>query len=192
MISADAMEDLLTALGDLLEARGLAYSVVTVGGGSLMLLKLSIRPTRDLDVVALLENDTYVKADPLPGPLIDAARDIGTAMGVGGNWLNAGPASLLDFGLPAGFRQRTVVRRYGSLTVQVASRFDQICFKLYAAVDQGPSSKHLDDLRLLEPTHAELLEAARWSTTHDPSEGYRTHLIALLKMLGITDADRHL
>ncbi len=113
-------------------------------------------------------------------------------MGVGDNWLNAGPASLLDFGLPAGFRQRADVRRYGSLTVQVASRFDQICFKLYAAVDQGASSKHLDDLRLLEPTHAELLEAARWSTTHDPSEGYRTQLIALLKMLGITDADRHL
>jgi hypothetical protein len=74
----------------------------------------------------------------------------------------------MDLGLPAGFDERAEVRRFGSLTLHIASRFDQISFKLYAAVDQATASKHLDDLRLLEPTAEELVEAARWSITHNP------------------------
>jgi len=167
MLPSERLEDLLVALGDVLRARGHAYTLVAVGGGSLLLLKLGIRPTRDLDVIAIVDGSEYRKADPLPAPLVEAARDVGVAAGAGENWLNAGPASLMDFGLPPGFAGRAEVRRYGSLTLHVASRFDQICFKLYAAVDQGPASKHLDDLRLLEPTVAELIDSARWSTTHD-------------------------
>jgi hypothetical protein len=156
-----------------------------------LLLKLSVRPTRDLDVIALANGHAYRKIDPLPAPLAEATRDVGIAAGAGENWLNAGPASLMDFGLPLGFAERAEVRRYGSLTLHIAARFDQICFKLYAAVDQGHASKHLDDLRLLEPTVAELVEAARWSTTHDPSEGYRGH-VGLLQILGVPDADGRL
>lgn len=180
------------ALGELLEARGLAYTLITVGGGSLLLQRLSVRPTRDLDVIAVGDGQALRKADVLPTPLLEAARDVGVAAGVGENWLNAGPAGLMDLGLPAGFSDRAEVRRYGSLTLHIASRFDQICFKLYAAVDQAPASKHLDDLRLLEPTADELIAAAHWSTTHDPSEGYRGQLLALLGMLGVPDADRQL
>jgi hypothetical protein len=62
--------------------------------------------------------------------------------------------------------------------------------KLHAAVDRAPESKHLDDLQLLEPTAEELLEAGRWSMTHDPSEGYRWQLIALLRILEVPDAER--
>ena len=192
MISPDRLEDLLEALGGLLQARGHAYALVTVGGGSLLLLKLGIRPTRDLDVIALADGGDYRKAETLPAPLIEAARDVGIAAGAGEHWLNAGPAGLMDFGLPLGFAERAEVRHYGTLTLHIAARFDQICFKLYAAVDQAPASKHLEDLRLLEPTAEELVEAARWSTTHDPSEGYRVQLVALLRMLGIPDADRQL
>lgn len=192
MLSSDQLESLLEALGALLQARGHTYALVTVGGGSLLLLKLSVRPTRDLDVIALADGHAYRKIDPLPAPLVEAARDVGIAVGAGENWLNAGPASLMDFGLPPGFAERAEVRRYGSLTLHIAARFDQICFKLYAAVDQGPASKHLDDLRLLEPTLAELVEASRWSTTHDPSEGYRSQLVALLQILGVPDADGQL
>jgi hypothetical protein len=192
MINPDRLENLLQTLGELLEARGHSYALVTAGGGSLLLLGLSVRPTRDLDVIAVADGGAYRKADRLPAALVEVARDVGVAAGVGGNWLNAGPASLVDFGLPDGFMKRAAERRYGGLTLFVASRFDQICFKLYAAVDQAPASKHLDDLRLLQPTAEELIEAGRWSTTHDPSEGYRGQLVALLRMLGISDADRQL
>jgi len=192
MITPGRLEELLEALGQLLEAQGHTYTLITVGGGSLLLQRLSVRPTRDLDVIAVGNGEALRKADVLPTPLLAAARDVGVAAGVGENWLNAGPAGLMDLGLPAGFDERAEVRRFGGLTLHIASRFDQICFKLYAAVDQAPASKHLDDLRLLEPTAEELVAAARWSMTHDPSEGYRGQLLALLRMLDVPDADSQL
>jgi hypothetical protein len=94
------------------ETRGQVYTLVTVGGGSLLLLKLGVRPTRDLDVIALADGGAYKKAEPLPVPLVEAARDVGIAAGAGENWLNAGPAGLLDFGLPPGFAERAEVRQY--------------------------------------------------------------------------------
>ena len=192
MITPNRLESLLEGLGQVLEARGLTYTLVTVGGASLLLQRLSVRPTRDLDVIAVGDGQGLRKAEVLPTSLLEAARDVGIAAGVGENWLNAGPAGLMDFGLPAGFIERCEVKRYGSLTLLIASRFDQICFKLYAAVDQAPASKHLDDLRLLEPTADELVAAARWSMTHDPSAGYRGQLVSLLLMLGVPDADSQL
>ncbi len=65
----------------------------------------------------------------------------------------------------------------------------EICFKLYAAVDQGMRSKHAADLQALQPTHEELLAAARWSRSHDPSEGYRQELAKVLTALGLEDTD---
>jgi hypothetical protein len=64
---------------------------------------------------------------------------------------------------------------------------DQVHLKLYAAVDQGPG-KHEADLRALEPTRDELLAAARWTLTHDPSSGYRHVLEQALVALGVSDA----
>jgi hypothetical protein len=58
----------------------------------------------------------------------------------------------------------------------------------YALVDQGPG-KHEADLRGLEPSDEELIAAARWSRTHDPSEGYRGMLNEALAHLGVTDAE---
>ncbi|HSZ15354.1 MAG TPA: hypothetical protein VK790_15070 [Solirubrobacteraceae bacterium] len=56
--------------------------------------------------------------------------------------------------------------------------------KLYAAVDQG-GGKHLADLEALAPTHQELLDAACWSRTHDPSDGYRSVLASVLAHFGV-------
>jgi hypothetical protein len=57
--------------------------------------------------------------------------------------------------------------------------------KLYAAVDRGPNDKHYEDLKALEPTQEELLFAARWTVTHDPSEGFRGELVQCLADLGV-------
>jgi hypothetical protein len=103
-------------------------------------------------------------------------------------WLNAEASSLLEFGLPDGFIERATRAAYGSaLTVWFASRLDQIHFKLYATVDQGPG-KHELDLRALEPSANELIAAARWSQTHDPSEGYAAVLAEVLRSLGVEGA----
>lgn len=66
-----------------------------------------------------------------------------------------------------------------------ASRLDQIHFKLYAAVDQG-AGRHLTDLQALTPSDEELIQAARWSETHDTSESYRAMLANALKHFGVT------
>lgn len=179
----------LSALGDQLAATGEDFEIVVIGGSALLALGLTERATRDVDLVALLVDGGLVDPKPLPEALITARDRVAQDFGLDADWLNAAPSSLLDFGLPEGFVERLESRSYGpSLTVHLASRFDQIHFKLYALVDQGPG-KHEADLQALAPTHKELLQAARWSTTHDPSDGFRRQLLAALDHLGVGDAD---
>jgi len=184
---ADA-DRLLSALGEQLADAGASYELVVVGGSGLLALGLVTRPTRDVDVVALREGDTLRTVDPLPEALRIARDRVARDFALPDDWLNAGPASLLDFGLPEGFLGRAQRRDHGpALTVWYASRFDQIHFKLYATVDQG-AGKHEADLRAMGPTGEELLAAARWTRTHDPSEGYRRVLGQVLAALGVDDA----
>ena len=189
MLTSSSLDAALEALGEVLAARQLGYELVAVGGSGLMLLGLLDRPTRDIDILAVVDATGYRKADPLPRPLVQAARDVGEALGLGPDWVNPGPTDLLDFGLPAGFEARVETRTFGTLTVHLASRLDQLFFKLYAAVDQGADSKHFQDLRRLSPQRDELLQAAAWSRTHDPSPGYRSVLVHVLHQLGVEDAD---
>ena len=192
MLRPQLLEQALQALADVLAHRHLSYELVAVGGSALLLLGLLDRPTRDLDILAVVEGGRYTTADPLPEPLAAAVRDVGEALGIGAGWVNAGPTGLLDLGLPDGFAGRVETRRYGALVLHVAGREDQIAFKLDAAVDQGPHSKHFQDLRQLGPTPEELVWAPRWSLTHDPSEGYRSGLLAAQSALGIENADAQL
>jgi hypothetical protein len=170
----------LHALGETLAARDLQARLAVVGGGALLLIGEITRPTRDLDVVAQLDETGYAPAAPLPTELTAAVADVASALGLDDDWLNPGPTPLLELGLPEGFAERTSVRRYGALELHLASRRDQIHLKLYAAVDQGPASKHLADLEMLDPTREELLAAAMWTRTHDPSEAFRDELTRAL------------
>jgi hypothetical protein len=192
MLDPRVLDDALHALGAVLAARGASFEIVSVGGSSLLLLGLTSRATRDLDVVALIRDGQYVAAEPLPEALVEAARDVGDALGLGESWLNAGPADLLTFGLPSGFEARAERRTYGSLVLHIASRLDQIHLKLYASVDQGPRSKHVADLGLLAPTHDELVTAARWTRQHDPSEAFRGLLLDALRFFGVDGVDDQL
>jgi hypothetical protein len=185
--SAQATDDLLRALADQLAARGERYTLAVVGGSALLALGLVSRATRDVDVIAIVEDRKLVSAQPLPPALLDAARTVARDYGLSDDWLNPGPTSLLDLGPPQGFYERAQQRVYGpALDVLFASRFDQVHLKLYATVDQGPG-KHLHDLQALRPTEQELLDAARWSLTHDSSEGYRGVLADVLVHLGVDD-----
>jgi hypothetical protein len=137
--------------------------------------------------VALLDDGALVEPEPFPESLLKAAERVASDFGLPDDWLNTAPRSLLDFGLPDGFASRLVCRDYGSaLRVCFASRYDQIHFKLYALVDQGPG-KHEADLRALDPSPDELRAAAAWTRTHDPSEGFHQELAAALAYLGVED-----
>jgi hypothetical protein len=78
-----------------------------------LLLDLIKRPTKDLDIVAIVHVGKYVTAEPLPDFLRTAVRDVAAAAGLAENWLNPGPASLLDFGLRAAGRNPTLRRADG-------------------------------------------------------------------------------
>jgi hypothetical protein len=182
-------ERLLSALGEQLAASGEHFELVVVGGSGLLALGEIERSTRDVDLVALRNGDELGAAQPLPGPLRRAAERVARDFGLDEGWLNGGPTSLLDLGLPEGFLGRLDSRSYGeALIVHFASRYDQVHFKLYAMVDEGGPGKHEQDLRALAPSEAELLAAAHWSRTHDPSEGYRGALLLALRHLGVSDA----
>jgi hypothetical protein len=133
-----------------------------------------------------------VKHKLLPEPLLRAAETVADALGLSPDWLNAGPADLLDFGMPEGFEERlTAVHVDTRLTVWVPSRLDLICLKTYAAADTGPG-RHTDDLRALEATCEELHAGASWARSQDPSESFREMLSGLLRFFGCEAASREI
>lgn len=179
-----SFEEPLAVLGQLLEERGLRYELLAIGGGALQLLGLITRSTRDIDVVALVEDGSAIPIPALPGPLRQAVEDTASVLRLPPEWFNAGPRSLMDLGLPDGSVERSHRRQWGGLVLRLADRRDQVFFKLYAAVDQGPRSKHFDDLRRLAPTLEDLRAAAAWARSHDPSPGFAGELRGALRDLG--------
>jgi hypothetical protein len=81
------LHEALETLGAVLESRQLSSRILVAGGSSLLLLGLIDRPTADLDVIGLASSDRYVKAETIPAPLAEAARDVGLALGLPENWL---------------------------------------------------------------------------------------------------------
>jgi hypothetical protein len=188
--SPDVTDRLLTALGEHLASAGNKYDLVVIGGSALLALGLMSRPTQDVDVVALAGIDGLGEALPLPEPLVRARDRVARDLDLPEDWLNSQAAQdMLRLGLPGGFVDRLVRSQYGTaLTVRWASRFDQIHFKLHATVDRG-GGKHFADLQMLEPTTDELMVAARWARTHDPSEAFLSVLEEVLAHFGVRDAD---
>ncbi len=158
-------------------AGAMNFNLVVCGGTALVATELVMRATRDVDVVALAEeNGELIDPAPLPEALERAAREVAEDLRLPEDWLNNGPSSgeggLFRLGLPDGLADRLSWKRFGKkLTVAFIDRIDQIYFKLYAAVDQF-GGYHATDLQELAPTDDELLGAVAWSRTHDPSEGY--------------------
>jgi hypothetical protein len=187
--NTEDLGELLSALNDQLAIRETRVELVVVGGSGLVALGQIDRATRDVDLVALRNADGLFNPEPLPVALQEAIAQVAIDFRLPEDWLNSGPRSLMDFGLPRRFEERTVEQAIGPhLTVHFASRFDQIHFKLYAMVDLGPG-KHEQDLRAMEPTADELLTAARWTVANDPSEGYRMVLLQALEAMGVSDAN---
>jgi hypothetical protein len=188
--TSEKLAESLGAVSEHLERASRHYELVAVGGSALLALGLITRPTKDVDIVAFVDGGVLQTADPLPPELVAARDRVARDFGLAEDWINAGPTGLLDLGLPDGFLGRVETRSFGDgLTVHFASRLDQIHFKLYALVDQG-AGRHEQDLRALEATTEELLQAARWTRTHDPSAGFREMLVEALRYLGVEHADR--
>jgi hypothetical protein len=175
--------------GRLSLAHAPTYRLVVCGGTALVATELVMRVTRDVDIVALVDEEgCLIDPAPLPELLLEAAGEVAIDLGLPDNWLNNGPSSgeggLFQMGLPIGFAEGVTWRGFGdNLALGFIGRFDQVHFKLYAAVDQM-GSYHATDLHALNPTDEELLSAAAWTRTYDISEGYLQGLKWFLKEFG--------
>jgi hypothetical protein len=190
------LDELLSALDRQISlVGGRDVGLVVCGGSALAALGLVRRTTRDVDVLGLARTTpggiVVERLERLPEPLASAALKVARDFNLPADWLNLGPAPQVGMGLPDGFGGRVEQRRYGSrLTVYYASRYDQVHFKLYAAVDQD--SYHVQDLALLRPTGDELLAAARWTLTQDVSSTFRDSLKEFLRTSGHSDVTQEL
>ena len=158
---------------------GTPLGLAVCGGTALSALGLVMRTTRDVDVLGMvLETQnglTIQRITKFPEWLVEAANKVGRDFDLPENWLNLGPASQVESGLPEGFEKRLVKKVYGQyLTIYFISRIDQIHFKLYAAV--GQNGYHVQDLFALKPTEIEMKMAANWVVTQDVSEVFKTLL----------------
>jgi hypothetical protein len=97
--------------------------------------------------------------------------DVAATLGLGEDWLNAGAAAILLGKLPDGYQERLNSRSFGGLVVSVLGRLDLIRLKVYAAADEGPGSRHIHDLVLMQPTSEEAGNAVEWTRSWFPGDG---------------------
>lgn len=193
-LKSEQLDQALGLLGEFLEHEGCEhYQLVICGGAALIAKKLVLRTTADVDVLALLDDQSEaLSPDPLPGEIQSGAEFVQKAMPVlPDDWLNNGPSrhpgGIFQTGLPEGLIERLTFRRYGdALTVHFLDRIDQIHLKLFAGIDSGPG-RHVDDLLKLNPTAQEIETAAQWTLTHDCSPGFKLMLTSMLSQLGFSD-----
>ena len=189
MIIPEQMDEIFSALAlQISEEGGDRVSLVIIGGTALAVLGRFVRKaTKDVDVLGeAVEQHGIVeirKLSQFPPYLERAIKKVARDFNLPDNWMNLGPASQLDLGLPEGFHKRLIRKVYGShLTLYFAGREDLIHLKLFAAVDRD--DYHVQDLFTLQPTQDELLRAARWVLSQDVSPGFRSLLENFLKRHG--------
>lgn len=190
-IGAAELDAVLTALADQLAVRGKRAHIVVIGGSGLIAIGAISRVTRDVDIVALKQDGELVSARTLPKWMVEAAATVARDLGLASDWLNAGPTSLLDHGLPSGLAGRLIDREYGpALQVSFVARIDQIFFKLYAWADRR-EPRDFSDLQQLDPSAEELVEAARWARTHNMPGPFDDRLAHALDDFGVEDEGRN-
>lgn len=164
MMNNDEITSYLRHLARVYEGlKGEALEIFICGGAALNLLGYIKRVTKDVDIVA---------PEILPEKFKEAVKITADNFGLKPDWINQGPVDLLRMGLPEGFYSRCEkLLYYSRLTISIASRLDQIHFKIYAAIDRG--GYHLQDLLVLKPADDELVMAVEWCLTHDVSETFK-------------------
>lgn len=190
LINIDRFSDALVLLnGRLALADSPRFNLVICGGAALIAAGYLARATKDIDVVALADDDGgLIDPEPLPPLLLTVVREVAIDLDLPADWLNNGPSSgdggIFRLGLPVGFADRVTWKVIGDrLSIGLVSRYDQIHFKLYAAVDRF-GGYHAEDLRALVPTDDEMLSAVTWARSHDPSEGFLQAIIWFLTEFG--------
>lgn len=193
--NADAIHGALQRLGKrLLYDYADPISLVVCGGSALNMLNIASRTTRDVDVLATVEETpegVLLRHDrPLPKGFCDVVAEVGRDLGLDDNWLNMGPKDVLEvYGVPRGLTERWELREYGpSLTVYFVSRLDQVHLKLLAAADPKAEPRHMEDLLIrIRPTTEEVRAAVTWLLDRKTSAWFRRNVRRAVEALGYDD-----
>jgi Nucleotidyltransferase of unknown function (DUF6036) len=166
------MRTAFQAVGELLSADGETLSILVVGGAGLNLLGVIERATSDVDVIARVKRDAngtpqITNANPFPQALIRAISTVARDLQLPGNWMNHEVAMQWTFGMPPDILADVTWESYSGLSVGLVGRQTQITLKLFAAVDRGVKSVHIQDLLALRPSLDELANAKAWVLTQD-------------------------
>jgi hypothetical protein len=174
------MIDILTAFDRFLERRGLGFTGTVIGGAALVVMGVIDRATQDVDCLEPIIPDA-VKAAAAAFRL--AYR--GPVAPLKEEWLNNGPAGLIQ-DLPPGWEKRRVPLFKGrSLKLKTLGRIDLLRAKIFAFCD-----RQLDyqDCLALKPTKKELRTIYPWLKKRDLNELWPEHarksLQAIAKELG--------
>lgn len=167
------LADALRALGAILEDADHTEYIVVVGGVAMNLRGYAARATTDVDVIARRRDPgaaLLIVPEPLPGVVADAIQRVARDFQLEPDWMNTVVAKQWLTGLPPALAEELEWHRFGALHVGVPGRATMIALKLFAAIDRGPRSVHMQDLLRLEPSDEELESAAAWVGTQDASE----------------------
>ncbi len=133
----------LEQLNEAAKSKGIKTSFYICGGASLILQGITSRSTKDIDVI-----EPDIPAD-LEGDIIIIARKLG----LGPQWINIGPSSIVS-NLPVNWKHRVELVFEGDyIEVYSISREDIIFSKFWAMCDRQQDA---DDLCALVPSKEEL------------------------------------
>lgn len=190
-MNEQALNSALSLLGEFLAGGVSAPAWLVVGGGSaLVAQRLSMRPTKDVDVMALRQwEGNVVSAYPLPDAVKDAAARVAVELRLNQDWLNSA-ACLHGFDLsllPNRYWLELDTREYGGhLKVSFIGRQGLILLKLSAALGRD-QRRDIEDLRCLQPSRIETGESLRWVLLHIHDRKTHPKIPLLLQEIGHAD-----
>jgi hypothetical protein len=166
-------------------------ALVICGGSALNVLNVAQRTTRDVDVLAIveeMETGIVLRLDKvLPDDFREVVAWVAQDLQLEEDWLNMGPKDVLSvYGAPAGMTERWEEREYGpSLKAFFISRLDQVHFKLLAAMDPKARARHLEDLKYrIKPSEEEVRAAVEWLLDRKTSPQFRDRMRLIVGALG--------
>lgn len=166
-------------------------ALVICGGSALNVLNVAHRTTRDVDVLAIVEeteSGIVLRSDKaLPDDFCEVVAWVAADLQLDEDWLNMGPKDILTvYGAPEGMTDRWEEREYGpSLKVFFISRLDQVHFKLLAAMDPQARARHLEDLAdRIKPSEEEVCAAVQWLLDRKTSSQFRDRMRLVVGALG--------
>jgi hypothetical protein len=171
----------LRALGALLKANGHTEYLVVVGGVAMNLRGFHARATADVDVIArgawgYEATPTLFTPEPLPDVVRESILRVARDFGLNDDWMNTVVAKQWQSGMPPTLAEDLEWHHFDALHVGVPGREAMIALKLFAALDTGPRSVHMQDLLRMAPTDAELEQAAEWVATQDASDAFHAQI----------------